>query len=125
MRKKVLCFAFALLMCMMVTVPTFADSSAETPPERAGIIATFGLTHVSGPTYKMWVKLSNPLNAYVSAVLTLYDASYTPITSVSTASTNTIISLGKNVNLSSGTYHLRLSYTVSGNTYSSEKTYSI
>lgn len=125
MKRKVLCIALALLMCMMVTLPTFADGSAETPPERAFIAATFGLTHVSGSTYKMWARIDNPLGISVYAKLTLYNVSYTEIASLSTTSTNTNINLSRNVNLSSGTYHLILTYTANGSTYSREKTYTI
>lgn len=125
MRKKVLCIVLALVMCMMVTVPTFADSSAETPPERAEISAAFGLKHISGSTYKMWAKINNPTSASVAVTLVLYDVSYNHITSLGTVSTNTLISLSKNVTLSSGTYHLRLTYTVNGTPTSVEKTYSI
>ena len=125
MKKKVLCIALALLMCIMVTLPTFADEEAETPPDRAYITATFGLTHISGSTYRMWAKIYNPLGVSVYAMLTLYNVSYTEIASVSATSTNTTINLSQNVNLSSGTYHLILVYTADGSTYSSEKTYTI
>ena len=125
MKRKVLCIALALLMCMMVTLPTFADGSTESVPERAGIIVVFGLTNISGSTYKMWAKISNPQGVYVTAVLTLYNASYTPISSVSSASSNTSINMSKNVTLSPGTYHLRLTYTADGTTHSFEKTYTI
>ncbi len=125
MNRKILCIALALLMCMMVTLPTFADGEAEMPPERAPIFATFGLTHVSGSTYRMWAKINNPTGASVFARLTLYNVSYSSITSISTTSTNTIITLSQNVTLSTGTYHLILTYTVDGSTYSSEKTYTI
>ena len=47
MKRKVLCVTLALLMCMMVTVPTFAESSAKTPSEKALVTASFGLKHVS------------------------------------------------------------------------------
>lgn len=125
MKRKALCFALALLMCMMVAAPTFADSSAETPLGRALITASYGLKHVSGSTYKMWAKIGNPEGVTVIVKLTLYDASYNYITSISKTSTNTIISLSKNVTLSSGTYHLRLTYSADGATYSAEKTYTI
>jgi hypothetical protein len=125
MKRKVLCIALALLMCMMVSVPTFAEISAETPPERAPISATFGLKHISESTYKMWAKINNPLGVSVFARLTLYNVSYSPITSVSTTSTYTTISLSQNVTLSSGTYHLILTITADGQTHSYEKTYTI
>ncbi len=125
MKRKVLCIALALLMCMMVTLPTFADGEAETPPERAGITASFGLKHISGSTYRMWAKLNNPTQASVYARLTLYDSSYNSVASIYTTSTNILISLSKDVSLSSGTYHLRLSYTVDGVTYSAERTYNL
>ncbi len=125
MKRKALCFALALLMCMMVVAPAFADSSAETPPERAMITASFGLKLVSGSTYKMWAKISNPTGTSVTAALKLYDASNNLIASIGKTSSNTMISLSKNVTLSSGTYYLRLSYTADGATYSFEKTYNI
>ncbi len=125
MKRKILCIALALLMCMMVTVLTYADNSAETLSERAVISATFGLKHISGSTYKMWAKIENPLEVSVYARLTLYNISYTQITSVNTTSTNATINLNQNVTLSSGTYHLILTYTADGSTYSSEKTYTI
>ena len=125
MKRKVLCIVLALLMCMMVTLPAFADGEADTPPERAQIAGTFGLKHVSGSTYKMWARINNPEEVSVFARLTLYDASYHNITSIYTTSTSPIISLNKNVTLSSGTYHLRLSYTADGTTFTFEKTYHI
>ena len=125
MKRKVLCFALALLMCMMIAAPAFADSSAETPSTRAWITASFGLKHISGSTYKMWAKINNPEEVTVSATLTLFDASYNPVASISTISSSSSISLSKNVTLSSGTYYLRLSYTADGQTYTFEKTYNI
>ena len=125
MKRKVLCIALALLMCMIVALPTFAESDAETPPERAPITASFGLKHISGSTYRMWAIINNLTGVSVSATLTLYNISYTQIASVSTVSSNTIIRLDQNVNLSSGTYHLVLTYTADGSTYSAEKTYTI
>lgn len=125
MKRKALCFALALLMCMMIAVPAFADSSVDTSPEKAGITATFGLKHISGSTYKMWAKILNPAAETVSANLVLYDASYNVISTVSGTSSSTVFNLSKNVSLSSGTYHLRL--TVQGNTVNKtfEKTYTI
>ena len=123
MKRKVLCLALALLMCMMVVAPAFADSSSETPPERAMISASFGLKNVSGSTYKMWAIINNPEEVSVSATLTLYDASYNYITSISKTSSNPTISMSKNVVLSSGTYYLRLSVTADGVTNTAEKTY--
>ena len=125
MKRKVLCITLALLMCMMVTVPAFADGEAETPEERALITASFGLKHISGSTYRMWAIINNPMEMTVNATLTLYDASYNPISSITKTSSNPTISLMKDVMLSSGTYHLQLSYTVSGTTHTAEKTYSI
>lgn len=125
MKRKVLCIALALLMCMMVILPTFADDETGGAIERASITASYGLTHVSGSTYKMWAKINNPSGYSVTATLSLYDASYNYITSISTTSSNTTINLSKKVTLSSGTYHLRLNYTVSGSTTSSEKSYTI
>ncbi len=125
MKRKVLCIALALLMCMMVTLPTFADGEKETPTERAPIAASFGLKIVSGSTYKMWTRISNPSGVSVNATLTLYNASYTQIAAIGTTSSNTIINFSKNVTLPSGTYHLRLSYTVNGITHTFEKPYTI
>lgn len=125
MKKKVLCITLALLMCMMVTLPTFADSKARTPSERAMITASFGLKHISGSTYRMWAKINNPTQVSVYVCLTLYDASYNQIASIYTISSNILISLGKDVTLASGTYHLRLTYTADGATHTVEKTYSI
>lgn len=124
MKRKVLCVVLALLMCMMVTMPAFADGTAEMPV-RADIGASFGLKHVSGSTYKMWARINNPEGVSVFVKLTLYNASYNSIASIGTTSSNTLIGLSKNVTLSSGTYHLRLSYTAEGVTYSYEKTYNI
>lgn len=125
MRKKVLCIALALLMCLMVTVPAIAENSVETPLNRADITASFGLKHVSGSTYKMWARIVNPMEVTVSVTLTLYNASYSPVASVSTTASYPTIGLNKNVSLSSGTYHLRLSYTADGVTYSYERTYNL
>jgi len=126
MKKKVICIALALLMCMMVTLTSVADGSTEDmPTERASIVASFGLKHISGSTYKMWAKIHNPSAANVTATLSLYDASYSYITSVSTTSSSTTINLSKNVSLSSGIYYVRLSYTVDGSSYSSERAYNI
>lgn len=125
MRKKVLCLALALLMCMMVTVPTLADSTANIPQIRADIGASFGLKHISGSTYRMWAKINNPEGVSVFARLTLYNVSYTSIASIYKTSSSTLISLNKDVTLSSGTYHLILTYTADGVTYSYEKTYTI
>jgi len=125
MRKKVLCIALALLMCMMVTLPAIAESSVETPLNRADITASFGLKNISGSTYRMWAKINNPEQVSVFARLTLYDSSYMPIASIYKTSSNSLISLYKDLTLSSGTYHLRLSYTASGVTYTFEKTYNI
>lgn len=125
MKRKTLCFALALLMCMLIAVPAFADTSADTPPERALITASYGLKHISGSTYKMWAKIGNPDGVTVIVKLTLYDVSYNYITSISKTSSNTTISLSKNVTLSSGTYHLRLTYSADGATYTAEKTYTI
>ena len=125
MKKKVICIALALLICMMGTLPTLADDSAETLPERASVTATFGLKHISGSTYRMWATISNPMGISVHATLTLYNVSYTQIASIGTTSTNSTINLSKNVTLSSGTYHLILTFTANGSTYSSERTYTI
>ena len=125
MKRKILCIALALLMCAMVTVSTVADGTAETPPDREPITATFGLTHISGSTYRMWTIINNPTGASVNVTLTLYNISYSPISSIGTTSTNTLIYLYKNLNLSSGTYHLILTYSVDGSLYSSERTYTI
>jgi len=125
MKRKVLCIALALLMCMIVTLPTEADNITEQSPERAMITASFGLKHTSGSTYRMWAKINNPMEVSVYARLTLYDASYNQITSVNTTSFSPTISLNNYLTLSSGTYHVRLSYTADGATHTAEKTYNI
>lgn len=125
MKRKVLCIALALLLCMMVTVPSFAESSAKSPSEKALVTASFGLKHISGSTYKMWAIINNPERVTITVTLKLYDSSYNYITGIGTTSSSPIISISKNVTLSSGTYHLRLSYTVDGSTYTAEKTYII
>ena len=125
MKRKVLCIALALMMCMLVALPAFADSSADITPQRAGITATFGLKNTSGSTYRMWAKISNPAEVSVYARLTLYDASYNSIASVSTTSSNSTISLNNYLTLSSGTYHLRLTFTAEGATHTAERTYAI
>ena len=124
MRKKVFCVALALLMCLMIAVPTFADSKPETP-DRAVIGVTFGLKHVSGSSYKMWATILNPGEQNVIANLILYDASYNYITSVSRSSSSSVFYLGKNVTLSSGTYHLRINYVGDTVSQTLEKTYNI
>lgn len=125
MKRKVLCIALALLMCIMVTAPTFADGEAETPLERAPITASFGLKQISGSTYKMWAKLNNPAQVSVYTRLTLYDSSYNQIASIYTISSDILISISKNVTLSSGTYYLRLTYTADGATHTVQKTYNV
>lgn len=125
MKRKVLCIALSLLMCMMVILPTFADDETGTLLERASITASFGLKHISGSTYRMWASINNPSGVSVTARLTLYNVSYSQIASIGTTSTNSTINLSKNVTLSSGTYHLILTYTADGSTYSSERTYTI
>ena len=125
MKRKVLCIVLALMMCMLVALPAFADNDEKVEPERAGITASYGLTQVSGSTYKMWAKINNLTGATVSATLTLYDAAHNYITSISTTSSNLLISLSKKLFLSSATYYLRLSYTADGASYAFEKTYSI
>lgn len=125
MRKKVLCITLVLLMSMMITFPSFADGSVETPLERAGITASFGLKHISGSTYRMWARINNPSGVSVNATLTLYDAAYNPIASVYTISSNLLIGLNKDLTLSSGTYHLQLSFIANSTTYTYERTYTI
>ena len=123
MKRKALSFALALLLCMMIAAPAFADSSAETPPERASISASFGLKHISGSTYKMWARVNNPEQVSVFVILTLYDASYNYITSCSTTSSSTIFTIWKNVTLLPGTYHLVLYYEADTSSGSYERTY--
>ncbi|MBQ1820037.1 MAG: hypothetical protein II117_00400 [Clostridia bacterium] len=125
MKKRILSIALALLMCMTVTLPTFADSEAESPSDRAGITVTYGLTNVSGSSYRMWAKIINLSETAVYAKLTLYDASYNQITFTFTISSNPLINLNKNITLSSGTYHVRLMYIADGASHTYEKTYSI
>lgn len=125
MKRKVLCIALALLMCMMVTVPTFADAEKEAPPERAVILVSFSLKHVSGTTYKMKATITNLANENVLASLILYDASHNYITSVSGSSSDYMFTISKNVNLSSGTYYLELSYLADTSENTCEKVYHI
>lgn len=125
MKKKVLCIALALLMCMMVAVPAFADGEEETPPDRVDITASFGLKHISGSTYRMWAKISNINTATVYSTLALYDVSYNLVAAVGTVSSDMLISLDKYVTLSSGTYYVRLTVTVNGSTHAWERAYNI
>ena len=125
MKRKVLCIALALVMCLMVAVPAIADGEAETPPARVDITASFGLKHVSGSQYKIWAKIVNPNEATVFVTLALYDASYSLVKAVGTVSADQLITLVKGASLSSGTYHLRLTITVNGFTNSGERTYNI
>lgn len=125
MKKIVICIVLALLMCMVVTVPSLADTELATQSNRADISATFGLKHISGSTYKMYAIIKNPEQVSVGATLALYDASYNYITSIGTTSTNSTITLNKYVSLSSGTYHVRLNYTADGANHSFERTYVI
>ncbi len=57
----------------------------------------------------MRAKVFNLANEEVTVGLILYDVSYHVIDSCYTVSTNSIINLSKNVTLSSGVYHLRIS----------------
>lgn len=125
MKKKVLCIALALLMCMMVAVPAFADGDEETPSERVGITVSYGIKHISGSQYKIWAKIINLNEATVYATLALYDASYSLVAAVGTVSADQLISLDKTVSLSSGIYNLRLTTTVNGSTYTWERAYSV
>ncbi len=125
MKKKVICIVLALLMSLLVTIPSSADDSSIIQPNRALISASFGLKNVSGSTYKMWARINNPEEVSVFARLTLYDASYNCVASVYKTSSNPTISLNKSIVLASGTYHLQLSYTADGATYSVERTYTI
>ncbi len=125
MKRKVLCIALALLMCMMVTVPAFADEDAKTPPERGVVTVTYSLDHNSGSSYKMWATIRNLAGENIIANLILYDASYNYITSVSRTSSSTVFTISKNVTLSSGTYHLLLYYVGDTVTDSSQITYHI
>ena len=109
MKRKVLCITLALLMCMMVTVPTFADGEADTPPERTCFAVSFGLNHVSGSTYEIWAQVLNPAGETIDADLALLTAGFTNIITVGTTCSNQVFYLSRNVNLpSSGTYYLRL-----------------
>ena len=125
MKRKVLCIALALLMSMMVTIPSFAENSEEPVLERAGVTFSFGLKQISVAQYRMWARIDNPVAASISASVALYDVSYNYITSSSTTSSATTINLSKYVSLSSGTYHVRLTIFVNGSIYSSEHTYNI
>lgn len=48
MKKKVICIILTLLMCLMVTLPAFADSSVETIPQRAEITAIIPMRRIAG-----------------------------------------------------------------------------
>ena len=125
MKKKVLCIALALLLCVLGAMPTFADGE-EAQQNREAITVSFALEHVSGSTYRMWAKILNPGGVTVDADLELLTAGFTLITSVGATSSNHIFSFSKNVSLpSSGTYYLRL--TVQGNNIweTAQKTYYI
>lgn len=125
MKRKVLCLALALLMCMMVTLPTFADNEADTPPERAAITFSFGLTHTSGSMYRMWAHITNLNGEQVTVVLKLMNGSHIKLVSIGTVSSETSFYISQEVSLLPGTYYLRIS--LSGNTVSrsAEKTYYI
>ena len=123
MKRKVLCIALALLMCMMVTVPAFADAEKETPPERGAVDISFSLKHNSGLSYKMRATITNLAEENIIVSLILYDASYNYITSCSTTSSSTIFTIWKNVTLLPGTYHLVLYYEADTSSGSYERTY--
>lgn len=125
MKKRFLSILLALLICMLVIVPTFADGETETPPDRAGITVSFGLKHLSGSTYRMWAKIINLNEEPVTAALKLMNGSYIKLVSIGMTSSEAIFYFYKDVSLLPGTYHLRLSYA--GNTVSQsvEKTYYI
>lgn len=125
MKRKVLCIALALLMCMMVSVPAFADAEKEVPPDRSAITISYSLKHVSGSTYKMRAKFINPENENIIANLILYDASHNYITSVSGSSSEIVFIFSKQVNLSSGTYYLELVYIADTSESTLEKVYHI
>ena len=123
MKRKVLSIALALLMCLTIALPTFADNSAETPPERYVIQSSYDLFYLYGIQYKMSADIINILGDSITVTLALYDVSYNYITSVSKTTTDQSIKLFKDAYLQSGTYHLRLTYRVDGTWHSFEKTY--
>lgn len=109
MKKKVLCVILALLMCMMATLPAFADGEAERESDRNSVLYSFGLSHVSGSTYNMHARVVNYEGALMTVGLGVYDANDNLVSAVGAASTDELITLSKNVSLSSGTYYLRIS----------------
>ena len=126
MKKKVLCIALALLLCLLGAMPTFADGEEEAQQNREAITVSFALEHVSGSTYRMWAKILNPGGVTVDADLVLLTAGFTVISSCGATSSNHIFNFSKNVSLpSSGTYYLRL--IVQGNNIheTMQKTYFI
>jgi hypothetical protein len=126
MKRKVLCIVLALLMCTAAALPTFADAERETPPDRAGITASFGMTNVSGSTYKIWARLVNPTEVMVYAAVGLYDASGNAIAGTSTWSSNILISLNTTATLTSGTYYVRIGYIpIGGTAHAFERVYNI
>lgn len=110
---------------MMVTLPTFADDFERSPFNRAGLGVSFGLKNTSGSSYKMWAKILNPAAENVSVSLKLYDSSYHPLASITTTSSDSIIYISKVLTLSSGSFHLRISYSGATVSQTLEKTYSI
>ncbi len=125
MKRKCLCLILALLMCLSLTVPTFADAEKPEPQERANVYCTFRLTHVSGSTYRMRATVNNPDRALLTVLLVLYDSGNNPIESVTAVSSDLTISLSKNVSLSSGTYRLCITILGMNVLQTFEKTYSI
>lgn len=123
MKKKTICIILALLMSLMITLPASADGFADMQPQRTGITASFGLKHISGSKYRMWARINNLEESSVFVRLTIYNSSNIAISSICKTSSNLLISLNKDITLYSGTYHLKLSYTVDGVTYTAERTY--
>lgn len=112
MKKKVLCVVLALLMCTMVSLPTFADGEADTPEQnRTALVVYAGLTHVSGSMYDMWAEVFNPAEESVHINLQLFNGSYIRLISIGTTSTEILFGITREVSLLPGTYHLRVTYS--------------
>jgi hypothetical protein len=114
------------MLCLMGTASAFADgsdSSDDAPQERGALLVTFGLTQVSGNTYRMWAQVANPGGEEVTVTLKLFNGGYVKLVSFGTVSTDTIIYISKEVTLIPGTYHLRVIFRGDTVANSAERTY--
>ena len=124
MKRNCLCVFLALLLCLSLTVPTFAESDPE-PPDRVTVPYSFGLKHVSGSTYKMKANVTNTNEQPLTILLALYDSGNNPVDSILTLSSDPLISLSKTVSLSPGTYVLQISIIGLNVGQTAHKTYHI